>query len=223
MPKPTFFNLDPDKRQRVIDAAIHEFGRHPFPQANLGRIAQAAGVSKGSMYQYFDNKVDLYGWLVTVHMTERKMAAIDTGAPEPGASVWKTLEFAFVSGFQFAISEPDLMRLGTRFVRDRALVPELQPIHEAQREAADVWLRALFQGGIDRGELARDTDVDVLLALVHRLLGDGVMDMLARKVGISTSALMEDPGRVSALSPDAARRLVRGLLRLLRHGAGGEE
>ncbi len=54
--KPTFAQLDHRKRQRVLNAAIAEFADHPYDRANLDRIAGAAGVAKGSLYQYFHNK-----------------------------------------------------------------------------------------------------------------------------------------------------------------------
>lgn len=60
MPKATFLQLREDKQQRVRDAAIAEFADHPFDRANLDRIAAAAGVPKGSLYQYFHNKRDCF-------------------------------------------------------------------------------------------------------------------------------------------------------------------
>ncbi len=75
MPKPTFFALPDDKRARVIDAAVVEFARVPYAKASLDVVAKNAGVSKGSLYQYFDDKRDLYGWLVLTAMPARKLAA----------------------------------------------------------------------------------------------------------------------------------------------------
>jgi TetR/AcrR family transcriptional regulator len=52
----TFLNLAVDKRERVLRAAMEEFAEQGFLRANLDRIAAAAQVPKGSLYQYFDNK-----------------------------------------------------------------------------------------------------------------------------------------------------------------------
>ncbi|MFT7580288.1 MAG: AcrR family transcriptional regulator [Myxococcota bacterium] len=57
MPKATFFNLEPSKRARLVDAAIVEFAKTLPMGGSLDRIAAAAGISKGSLYPYFDNKV----------------------------------------------------------------------------------------------------------------------------------------------------------------------
>jgi AcrR family transcriptional regulator len=60
MPKETFFNLNEEKQESVMRAAINEFSKQGFEKGNIGDIAKSAGVSKGSMYQYFENKKELF-------------------------------------------------------------------------------------------------------------------------------------------------------------------
>lgn len=60
MPKETFFNLSEEKQENVMRAAITEFSKHGFEKGNIGDIAKSAGVAKGSMYQYFENKRELF-------------------------------------------------------------------------------------------------------------------------------------------------------------------
>jgi TetR/AcrR family transcriptional regulator len=52
----TFLQLAGHKRDRVLRAAMREFADHGFERANLDRIARAARIPKGSLYQYFDHK-----------------------------------------------------------------------------------------------------------------------------------------------------------------------
>jgi AcrR family transcriptional regulator len=65
MPKETFFNLKPEKRERILRCAIGEFRQFGFGGANIGTIAGKAGVAKGSMYQYFQDKSELFVHCVT--------------------------------------------------------------------------------------------------------------------------------------------------------------
>jgi AcrR family transcriptional regulator len=60
MPKDTFLNLPPEKQEKVMRAAINEFLMNGFEKGNIGDIAKNAGVAKGSMYQYFENKRELF-------------------------------------------------------------------------------------------------------------------------------------------------------------------
>ena len=58
VPRKTFFDLPEPKRSRLADALRTEFARHSFKDASVDRITQDAGVSKGSFYQYFDDKLE---------------------------------------------------------------------------------------------------------------------------------------------------------------------
>ncbi|MGX7420647.1 TetR/AcrR family transcriptional regulator [Carnobacterium gallinarum] len=60
MPTQTFFNLPEDKQQRLLDAASAEFSRVPFNSASINNIIKLAEISRGSFYQYFEDKEDLY-------------------------------------------------------------------------------------------------------------------------------------------------------------------
>ncbi len=65
MPKPTFFNLTIDKQNRIIDAAIDQFSQFHYSNVTIDKLVKQAGIPKGSFYQYFDNKDDLYIYLFT--------------------------------------------------------------------------------------------------------------------------------------------------------------
>lgn len=69
MPKDTFFNLSLEKQEKVIRSAISEFLKHGFEKANVGVIAKQAGVAKGSIYQYFENKKELFVFAVNWSMS----------------------------------------------------------------------------------------------------------------------------------------------------------
>ncbi|MBE6069112.1 MAG: TetR/AcrR family transcriptional regulator [Clostridium lundense] len=65
MPKDTFLNLPSEKQDKVMRSAINEFSKHGFEKGNVGDIAKKAEVAKGSMYQYFQNKKELF--LYSIH------------------------------------------------------------------------------------------------------------------------------------------------------------
>lgn len=63
MPKQTFFNLPEAKRQRIIDAAKEVFYHASYEEASINQVIKLAGIPRGSFYQYFADKADLYGFL----------------------------------------------------------------------------------------------------------------------------------------------------------------
>jgi len=55
-----FQNLEPDRKQRLIEAAISEFCTFGYEEGSLNRILKQAGMSKSSFYYYFDDKLDVF-------------------------------------------------------------------------------------------------------------------------------------------------------------------
>lgn len=64
MPSATFFHLSQEKRERFLAAAWAEFTAHPYGEVSINRIIQAASISRGSFYQYFSGKGDLFSYLL---------------------------------------------------------------------------------------------------------------------------------------------------------------
>ena len=77
MPKQTFFNLPNHKREHVIQCAVAEFSRQGYKQASISRIVADAGIAKGSFYQYFEDKDDLF-----IHIVASEIAPLKLGAYE---------------------------------------------------------------------------------------------------------------------------------------------
>ncbi len=69
--------MDPQKRQNLIRAAIDEFASHPFQQASTNNIVKKAGISKGLLFHYFNDKKELYDTTIrfAVEMLFTKMSS----------------------------------------------------------------------------------------------------------------------------------------------------
>lgn len=60
VPKETFFHLTDEKKERIMKAAEKEFATNPLKDASIAMIIKDAEIPRGSFYQYFENKEDLY-------------------------------------------------------------------------------------------------------------------------------------------------------------------
>ncbi|MDL2248267.1 TetR/AcrR family transcriptional regulator [Tyzzerella sp. OttesenSCG-928-J15] len=60
MPTKTFFRLRGDKQERIMRAAIQEFITNGFERAKISDIAKNSDIAKGSIYQYFEDKKELF-------------------------------------------------------------------------------------------------------------------------------------------------------------------
>jgi AcrR family transcriptional regulator len=56
-------NLEPEKRERIINAALEEFAQRGYRNASTNEIVKKANISKGLLFHYFNNKKNLFLFL----------------------------------------------------------------------------------------------------------------------------------------------------------------
>src|SRR5690625_422970 len=76
MPRQTFFNLPEEKKQTLVKAGRREFSRVPLFEASIANIIKEAGIPRGSFYQYFDDKEDLYFYILNQHAEQKRLELI---------------------------------------------------------------------------------------------------------------------------------------------------
>lgn len=68
MPSDTFLRLNDEKKKKLIDASFKEFSLYNFNDASINRIIKEASISRGSFYMYFEDKKDLYFYLLEQYL-----------------------------------------------------------------------------------------------------------------------------------------------------------
>ncbi|MGN0407341.1 MAG: TetR/AcrR family transcriptional regulator [Bacteroides sp.] len=58
-----FFDLPQEKQNTIINAALHVFAKYDYKKASTDEITSLAGISKGLLFHYFENKKGLYLFL----------------------------------------------------------------------------------------------------------------------------------------------------------------
>lgn len=104
MPKLTFYNLSIEKQQHLIDIAKEEFSNASLSDASIANIVKAAGISRGSFYQYFEGKEDLYFYLLNGYTAERKKIFRDILETKNGDLFQAMSEF-----YQTTVKEEELL------------------------------------------------------------------------------------------------------------------
>jgi|SRR5699024_771671 len=78
MPKQTFFNLPEEKKKILVQAAKKEFSRASLAEASIANIIKDAHIPRGSFYQYFEDKDDLYFYLLNEQAKARRIEFIES-------------------------------------------------------------------------------------------------------------------------------------------------
>ncbi len=182
MPKETFFNLPEEKRQRVIDAAIDEFSQRSFHDARITAIVDAAGIAKGSFYQYFEDKKDLFKYIIGL-AAEKKIEYVnrDIMGRIQDCTFFQLLRELYLSGIRFAKENPRLLAIGMQLLNNPELYYEVIGEH---RDTTNEFYEKLLEKAMADQELDPKIDTKVasrLLAglsysMVDLIYEDGKLD-----------------------------------------------
>ena len=164
MPSGTWERLPEARRRAVLAAAEREFATRGFSGGSLNVIAREAGVSKGSLFQYFDDKVDLF-----VHVAGLASVRIRAHMEEVGAGLaWDTDFFGALrrlnaSWVRYFYDHPvDLaLTAAANLEPDRSARPAVRAAAAHEYEGM---LRPLIRHAAESGQLVPGADEDALLA-----------------------------------------------------------
>jgi AcrR family transcriptional regulator len=165
--RPRFAKLAPAQQQAITTAALDEFAARGFHAASLNRVIEAAGISKGSMYYYFDGKEALYAHVVRVALA-RFFAGL-APFPIPGEGepdgFWTTLTAHAVRLMTALAASPQLAALLRGWVAVAAN-PALQPAQREMEQAVVPWLEQALAAGQAIGAVRTDLPAGLLIAVV---------------------------------------------------------
>jgi|LGVE01.1.fsa_nt_gb hypothetical protein len=96
MPKQTYYNLSKDKKDRIFNAGVLEFNYHDVNNASVNTIVRIANISKGSFYQYFEDKADFY-WYIVMEIIYGRIGKYEQSLRKNNGDFFKTEEQLFNS------------------------------------------------------------------------------------------------------------------------------
>lgn len=216
MPTSTFFRLAEERRERLVNEAITEFADRPYAEASLSQIAARARIPKGSVYQYFEDKLDLYRWLLTEETPRRKREFIGTGGH--AGDFWARLETHIERGMAFLVEHPRLARLSSAAADPTANV-EVRGLHKAICEAGIDELRAVLAEGAKSGAL-RSPNLDIATRFVATVIGPGLTDVVLQELGAELHEVLASDSLRRRLGPKRRRALAQQAVLFIRNGLG---
>jgi AcrR family transcriptional regulator len=215
MPKPTFFNLPADKRQAIIEVAIDEFIEQSYAAASISRIVARAGIAKGSFYQYFADKQDLFLYLLD-YAGRRQLALLQREAPpDPDLPFFPFLRRQMQASVAVGMADPRLAKLMYRAYYDE--LPFREAALAGLRETGRGYLEDLIRRGIARGDLDPALDPGLAAFVIQTLSGELGPYLLAR-LGLDSRQTTWDG--FTALQTPELERIFDALIALLEHGLG---
>ncbi|MBF7096698.1 TetR/AcrR family transcriptional regulator [Alkalibacter mobilis] len=194
MPKETFYNLPEAKRNKIYESALDEFAKNPYRQASINRIIENAGIPKGSFYQYFTNKKDLYKFLIE-EIYKKKISYLTPEMANPsGMNCFEFLKELFKSGIRFAKENPRLAKIGQHMLSDSEADTYNEIMDDKKDEGLKIYKNILAEG-VKRGDVKADINLNLaayyLFQLSNSISGD-LIDLFGKSEEENFMSLVED-------------------------------
>jgi AcrR family transcriptional regulator len=160
--------VQPDTRRRrkaerpkeILEAAFEEFSRNGYAAATLEQVAERAGVTKGTIYVYFDSKEHLFISMVR----DFTKATLDTvigmfERHEGSTADLLRAQFSFI--YEHIVGDRRRREVLRMLIAEASRFPALADRYheEIHRPCHDLLQRAI-QRGIDRGEIRRSAIIE---------------------------------------------------------------
>ena len=159
-----------ESKQIIIDAAVGCFEQYGPQRTSMDDIAEAAGISRKTLYRVFDDRPKLiqavlqWRWVETVKKTQKRIAKA-TGFKE-----------ALLEGSVTAVSAvrsdklaKDIIDKSTDHTLEQFLIRGDERTHRAMQ---DIWLSTIHQGrreGVVKQDLSDDRIIEIIIS-IHALL-----------------------------------------------------
>ena len=161
-----FESLDESLKTRILDISKQEFATHGYESASYNKIIQKIGISKGSMYYYFENKEDLF---ITCLIDELRSTGMTIFEPREVSKLddcevyWNSIQELMSKRWKDSLQHPRLMALihqAASLGSEHPIVSKLNSEVEGLTEYND--LNVILDHGVRIGAIRSDVPFDVL-------------------------------------------------------------
>jgi len=169
LPLKTYTNLPEAKRILIEETAINEFAENSYQSASISKIVAQASIAKGSFYQYFSDKKDLYQHLLSIAQKKKIEMVGKMTPPSMSMDTFGYLRWMIQVAVMFELRHPKLAAIERQAFLDAPLADP----SEAEAEGANdpvVRFREFLMQGVMHDDIAPWVDIELAafyLATVH--------------------------------------------------------
>ena len=165
----TFRRLDPERQEAVFNAIMEEAMEKGPASLNIKEVARRAGVSVGSLYQYFPGRDGLLDFAVEL-CTRSTIAMFQEYTPMMAAMPLKDAMQAYLmGGLEWGQTAMGLVRFFGRaaYQGDPDLAERVvRPVANVMRET----MQEILAQAQARGEIRRDVDIAAMTRVMNALM-----------------------------------------------------
>lgn len=208
MPKTTFLNLNDKKKKKILNTLIKYFANYPYEKVDIEDVAKESKVSKGSMYQYFLDKKDMYFYAINESI--RKMFEIAENIDFEKINVFEYLEKSFESNWKLLSKFPNEYLLLERAIFGYD-IPFKEEINKLFLKKFRETLKIIIIQSQKSGFIRDDISIEVILTYMEGAIMNIKRYIIeyAKSIGVSSKDLSYD--LIKNIQKDFVKVLKNGL------------
>ncbi|MGD9964747.1 MAG: TetR/AcrR family transcriptional regulator [Candidatus Izemoplasmatales bacterium] len=176
MPTNTFINLDKDKKDKIIEAALNQFSEKQYEQVNISDIIKTAKIPRGSFYQYFNDKEDLYLHLIS-GIRDKKMQFLEEDINNSeNLRFIDLIKKLYMDGVRFAIKYPKYVKMMDFLLKNRNQIYD--KIMKDNLLIAENLYASLIEKDKAKGYIKKDIDTRTFAKIVVQLTSNIAIEEL---------------------------------------------
>jgi AcrR family transcriptional regulator len=211
---PRFEKLEPTLKDRILDAALKEFGRFGYGVASMNRLVKGAGISKGAIFKYFGTKAGLFDYVYRSSLEEVKeqlRTVRDSSGTEP---FFDRLEKVLRAGLEFTTRRPLSAAIYYRVIYTGDAPHGNRFLSEIQGTSRR-FLKTLIEDGVKKGELRQDIDAEITAFIIQSVLDRFLQ---AHYLEFMTPAIDSPASREGSDPFSGSEKWIREMADLFRNG-----
>lgn len=165
MPTETFLNLPPKKRELIITYALKEFSTKPFTEASVNTIVKNAGISKGSLYQYFKDKTDLYLYILDIAGQRKLLYLEECQRNVKNDDFFEKITSLMMEGCRFDLENPLFSQLLYQALTGPLVDVSIEQMKSMNRK----YMQQMLCQAIEHRQIREDVALDMLVFFLSTL------------------------------------------------------
>lgn len=135
---------------------------------SITRIVEKAGIAKGSFYQYFENKKDLFMYIID-EIGKAKMESMTSLIENiDKMDFFEFLRQLFRKGIEFGKSKPELAKVLDRIMNEMPKEIKAEIYKEGEIKSLEMF-ENLLKTAIEKGQLRSDLDIRLVSYMITHL------------------------------------------------------
>lgn len=171
------------KKREIALAALDVFAKHGLHKATVDQLAKAAGIGKGTIYLYFQNKEEIVLELFA-NLFEEHEAWFETHFETFGSETEKIIAYLYLGHIEESRLKKNFA-LYKEFIA--ASVTQASPLFREfgceKFEEHKSWLKASLEKGIQSGEFA-SIDTELFAEVIIQTKNGAIFSTMERGLGV---------------------------------------